>query len=384
MTSFKNVVFLKSYAQVNLGDDLFMDILFSRYPDTLFYLECDSDKYKKIFVKHTNVQYIQERSNLTIRTILFIIRKLSNKLFKNIVLTRYKKQYGNYLKQSDAFVSLGGSIFMQGRKAMEDKNLLFYQTVINILQRKPIFFLGCNFGPYWEKEYKEEYEKIFSQACDVCFREKFSYELFKGNINVKLKPDIVFGYNKLFNVDKIERSIGFSIVNVNKLDGNINEDIYVNKYVDVVNSFIDKGYIIKFFSFCKEEGDENIIEKIYNRLKSKHNIFKVNYGGDIEHFLKEYYSVESVFCGRFHALVLSMVFNQKILPMAYSKKMTNILEDIDYKGEIIEMRDFVNYSLDKFEKALNHDYNIEYNIKNAYSHFQVLDNYIARTTTSNL
>src|SRR5690606_29769740 len=99
-------------------------------------------------------------------------------------------------------------------------------------------------------------------------------------------------------------------------------------------------YIIKLFSFCKKHGDEKAIEKILKLIGNERNISKVFYRGDINSFLEEFSSVEKTFCGRFHAMILSMLYKQNFYAIAYSKKMTNVLNDINFKGKYIKMEDF--------------------------------------------
>ncbi|KIR02076.1 putative transferase [Lachnospiraceae bacterium TWA4] len=56
-----------------------------------------------------------------------------------------------------------------------------------------MYILGANFGPYYTEEYLKAMAKVFEKAEDVCFREKYSYQLFQNN-RVRYAPDILFTY----------------------------------------------------------------------------------------------------------------------------------------------------------------------------------------------
>jgi len=72
-----------------------------------------------------------------------------------------------------------------------------------------------------------------------------------------------------------------------------------------------------------------------------------------------------------------MLHGQKIYPVIYSEKMTNVLKDINYQGKIIQLSKFdeINTELCYTQPPLN-----KYNINNerilAQSQFEILDNFI--------
>ncbi|MNV44343.1 hypothetical protein D3C71_1360990 [compost metagenome] len=84
--------------------------------------------------------------------------------------------------------------------------------------------------------------------------------------------------------------------------------------------------------------------------------------------------MEYMYCGRFHAMILSMLYNQKLLPVVYSNKMTNVLEDIAYRGKYIHMGDMedveVSWALQQIE---SNEYDINQQIIDAQTQFSALD-----------
>ncbi len=330
-------VFLKLYSEVNLGDDLFLKIILERYPDVRFFLNAKKD-YEDIVNKAHNLFVFQgEKQNckkkMSERIRLRIIRILSPRFYrKNIVKNIIKNNKKGF--DADVFVSIGGSIFMQPKKLPFYADIEYYNIINNKFDK--IFYIGCNFGPYTDKKYKIDYTNIFSKATDVCFREKLSWEMFSNLKNARYRPDVVFGLDYSLQ-EKKQKTVGFSVVSPRN---NIDEKSYIQKYVELVSFYQNKGYEVYLFSFCKKQKDEKTINEIIRLLKSENNTSRVFYDGNIETFLKVYSSVEKVYCGRFHAMILSMLFNQEIYPIIYSKKMTNVLEDISYRGSFVKIEDF--------------------------------------------
>ena len=54
--------------------------------------------------------------------------------------------------------------------------------------------------------------------------------------------------------------------------------------------------------------------------------------------------MEAMFCTRFHSMILSLLNSHYMIPLIYSKKMTQVLEDIDYSGSVIDL-----YEIEKIE-----------------------------------
>src|SRR5690606_29245630 len=88
-------------------------------------------------------------------------------------------------------------------------NFEYYKYVIE--KFKDIFFLGCNFGPYLDKSFRDTYAQIFAKSTDVCFRDSYSAELFSELSNVRQRPDIVFNL-KFDKVNLKKNTVGFSII----------------------------------------------------------------------------------------------------------------------------------------------------------------------------
>ena len=92
-------IFLYAYDHINLGDDLFIETIADRYPDTEFYF-WTNEKNKKVFQQQKNLKIVDENSIKT-----KVLRKIRPSLE-----VRYKAEIQ---KKCDAQVYIGGSIFME-------------------------------------------------------------------------------------------------------------------------------------------------------------------------------------------------------------------------------------------------------------------------------
>ena len=365
-------ILLKLYPRLNLGDDLFLKIICERYPNINFYLIAP-DEYHAIN-KWQNLHILNNKINKSWvnKVKRFLFKKINFKLYQKQLQAIYFDQLKDEFNKIDGFVSIGGSIFMERYPNIYfDPEIAYYNLINKELVDKPKFFIGCNFGPYYTKDYLDEYKNIFFHAKDVCFREEFSLNLFNSVLdNVRLAPDVVFGMDVKIN-EKNSKSVGFSIITTRD---NIDENLYVSKYIELIKSYLEDEFEVFLFSFCKEEGDEDIIEKISSGLPSNKLVQKIYYKGNIDEFLNIYSKVSLMYCGRFHAMILSMMFEQQIFPITYSNKMLNVLKDISYEGSTIDLQNFYQINIHDTKKniALNY-YNINQIKFQAEDQFKMLD-----------
>ena len=112
--------------------------------------------------------------------------------------------------------------------------------------------------------------------------------------------------------------------------------LYQEAYMQLIRNSILKydemKYAITIFSFCEHESDEKAIQTVLTKLPEKvaKKIQIVSYNGDIENYLKKYSQMEYMLCTRFHAMILSSVFHQKLYVLSYSDKIDHVIEDLDF------------------------------------------------------
>ena len=354
-------ILLNAYTNLNFGDDLFLRVLFDRYPNVRWVLPTGEQKYSKIFEEYSNVKVKNG-----------FLFKIKNKLGINYI--------NNIFSRYDAGLYIGGSIFMQ--LGEWDKYLQQRRRLIQSFYKKnkPYFILGSNFGPYEDEIFLNEYKSLLKLCNDVCFRDNYSYNIFKDYSNVRLAPDIVFQL-KTNNIAKIKNSIGISIIDIsNRKDLNKYNNQYIYKLKEIIEECIKRNKTVKLFSFCEREGDLSAINKVLElfptELSDKIDI--INYNGDIDEFLNQFASVENIIGTRFHSCILSQVFSQGLYSFIYSDKTYNVLKDIGLEANSTYIKDIedvnVNKLLDVISKNKINDISI---FKQSEMQFERLDKYVS-------
>ena len=313
-------VFIEAYLYGNLGDDLFLDILSERYPNTEF-----------ITVSHF-YEPISEQV------------KVHNDrwLGKLIPLRKIQKFYA---KKCDLVVSIGGSMYIEGVSEMS--------PVADF--GKKYYIIGANFGPYDSQQYVRKHHQFFPNAEDVCFRENYSYRLFQEIKNVRKAPDIVFSCKYIPEHREHRHQLILSVINCqNELEKY--RECYLSKMAQLAENFVERGYEVCCMSFCKAQKDEEAIEEIRRRCKV--SIDTYYYRGNHKEALQMIADCEVVIGTRFHANVLGFLFHKAVIPIVYSKKTSNMLEDLNFQGKSISLNE-----IDKFEAEEITEQDLQYRLE---------------------
>lgn len=314
-------VFIMAYLRKNLGDDLFVKMLLEKYKNIDFYIKYDKHEFLDVLKKYENLHVLHGKDT-------------------------DEELYNSDVNEYDAYIYIGGSIFMEGGLSYNLSNK-FYDFVRRCKENnKPFCYISCNYGPYKTQEYFELSRNNFMECTDICFRDMYSHSLFSDIETVRYAPDFAFSYNTP-ETPKIDGSVGVSVI-----DLNIRDDLkekhnqYINFLVRNIKNYISSGKSVYLFSFCEHEGDEKTIDEIMNIFKNESKIHVVKYNGDIDEFLNEYNQMEYMICARFHAMILSTIAKQKIYVMSYSKKVDRVIEDLELDLPILHFNELdENHSL---------------------------------------
>lgn len=346
----KKRVLVWAYLNKNLGDDLFIKILSERYPEIDIYIINAEKKNLEPF-EGTNVKNISYKET---------IRKLKN---------------------FDAFIDIGGSIFQFDTSTLGNlKKKILLSGMLRIVN-KPSFIIGSNFGPYNKKISIIATKLYFKIAKDVCLRDSTSYEIFKAMKNVRMAPDIVFSMKNTSENRKKEMTVGISMIDLSdrkKLKNN--NQIYANKMIDLSNKLIELGYKVSLVSFCSSEGDTLILDNIYKKINRKDKVEKLYYNGKINEFLNKFCDLNSMVSCRFHSFILSQIYNQSTYPIIYSDKLVNVLNDIGLDKEYCYIENIDKLNIDRVINILESDnkVNIDKIANDANRQFTELDIFINR------
>ena len=303
-------IYVWAFFQQNLGDDLFVQTLVRRFPDHLF----------EIAAKPDHVRFLSGESNVRIMPpAQFLLRRLCGKISPGLV----KNERKNRMRRADAVVKIGGSVFMEYPG---------WQNVPVAIPNPHYFILGANFGPFFSKEFFTKKKKNIMRSEDCCFRDLYSYQLFRDVPQVRYAPDILWAY-PAFPPVKNGKNVGICILNLSAFRGleHRTED-YERGIARICDRHCGLGKEVVLFGFCRTDRDDEAIKRILSYCRTPEKIRTRVYDGDIGSFLDAFNSVETVYASRFHAMILGFAMRKKVVPIIYSDKQVNALEDIGYKG----------------------------------------------------
>ena len=342
-------VYILAYSKTNLGDDIFIDMLVKRYPNILFFsknMKLDSKTYK-------------ENENL-----YFIDYNLDELI-----------EFGDF----DAFVYIGGSIFMEHAGGVERIEKLHKLAIKCKNQGVPFYYISSNFGPYQTELYKTSVTELFKDVTDVCLRDKASYDLFSDIKTIRYAPDAVLSYN-FRKCEKEKDTIGISVINFKFREPLRDyEKSYYSLLINSIKSFLKQGYKIKLFSFCLYEGDEDTANYIVEHLPKKSDIEIVSYTGNIKDFIKKYSKVEYMICSRFHSVILSYLLKQKMYVLSYSDKINNVIDDLNLIDKYVNVTDTKKIKTISIEDFTVPNYSTAV-IKESENQFKELDKLLSKHT----
>lgn len=337
------------YLAFNLGDDMFLDHLANQLPHVDFIPFHPGSNYDLFFSHYKNLKSFPYS----------FLDKIKARLGKN-KLRDYKWMSDEY----DGLLFLGGGIF---REESYWKEVYSYRNeIINAFRKKdkPVWFSGCNFGPYHSAEFLRTYKSLFSQVNQITFRDKDSYELFKELKQVDYAPDLLWSYSYP-DVKQENKYLGISVIDPRHKKGLENQlTTYLNSHLELINEYLSKGFKVSVFAFCETEGDMHIA----SYLKNKQPLIEVyRYSGNIQKYLMEIAKCSHFVASRFHANVISMHYNQNLIPVIYGDKTFSLLKDLNLEGikvqeiERLKTIDFIKVNSDllkKFKEEGNKHLNI--------------------------
>lgn len=357
-------VYLCAYDRQNLGDDLFVHTIAKRYPHVQFYIWTDAEN-KAVFSSLSNLKVIDQDSKW-----VHFLRKVRPSL-----VFRYRNAIK---KKCVAEVYIGGSIFMEYPNWTEPENMWEYEA-----EHWPFFALGCNFGPWHSPGYRDKMAGIYAKMKDVCFRDRYSAELFKDVPTVRQAPDILFNC-PMPKVAVDEKNVFVSLIDCASRDDSHGlaalDSSYITGMAKLLREYLDNGHTLTLASFCRHEGDEKAIVKIRQALgvtEDDNRVRDLCYTGtNADKLLSAIAGAGFVIAGRFHASILALAAGRPVLPVIYSDKTTHVLEDLGYKGITVDLRkeNWVDYATAESNRSIITP--IDTVKEQAQGHFAVLEQLI--------
>ena len=357
-------VFLYAYDCQNLGDDLFVHAIAKRYPGVKFFIWSDAMNVET-FRQIPNLKVINDDSKYV-------------RCLKRIRPSLVSRRRAKAEQRCDAVVYIGGSLFIEYDNWETILTWWDYEA-----KNRNFYVIGANFGPYKTEAYREKLAEIFSKMKDVCFRDRYSLNMFRENYHVRYAPDILLGIDMPKRTDDRKR-VFISVINCQDKSEGINqfskfESQYLSLLLYLINAFASIGYRISLASFCQAEGDETAINKLINQLDDsivQTCIDLVNYNGkNADDMLLTISNSDYVIASRFHAAILGFAAEKPVLPVVYSDKTIHVLNDLQFMGIVLDLRRLENVSLNKLidEKEKQLLQHFDYYREKSYEQFAILD-----------
>lgn len=323
----KKRVYLRAYVAGNFGDDLFIRIVCERYPAIVFWT-IGSQRYCHNFDDIPNLHYVKKdtltkkilKKGINIIGILFnvpFLKYFSFDYIWNVVCC----------KKFDICLLVSGSYFIEWTDNLDYWD--YYFNMEKEFYNEAPCVLDINFGPYKREEFLEFYLNEMKKTCFLSVRDRKTLYLLKESGAV-YAPDMAFLYDKKRNVPYKHHN-KYIVISV------VNNMAATNKYYEKMHEIIEfaywQGYDVVLLSMCKSEGDGKTIEILYKncqKLEDRITIFE--YGEKkTEEVVGLIASADLLIAGRYHAMIISWVCNTIAVPICYSAKMINVLQDLAEK-----------------------------------------------------
>lgn len=335
-------IYLEAYIADNLGDDLFLYILAQRYPDAAIHIYSRQTSAASL---PPNIRFVMTKRERKLIDLLNFADAVLNKFSVPSHLSRGYMEWRKrkLMKKADAVVYLTGSGFMENKSVLQSD--AFY--------RSGPFVLGCNFGPYFSNVFFRKCRGHFSMASDVCFRDFYSEQLFRDLPNVRREMDIVFGYGGGAG-NPLPGDFGpYVLISVMNLGNSAENGRVYSAYLRFIKNCIavllNRKKRIVLIGFCRAERDALAVEEILSGFEGNDAIVSFQYPEiSIEQAAGLFRYADSVIATRYHSVVLGMLFQKTVYPIAYSEKTVHVLKDIDSGVKYAEINRLESLEADAF------------------------------------
>ncbi len=307
-------VLLKIYPAHNWGDDMFAYIVAKRYPEINFEI--------KVWGEVKGYERLSSYCpNITIKP----YESLPARIFSRLGMER--AEIAADCAGYETLIWVGGSLFIEPDN-FDYRELERLRHTIKMFRKRGAYILCANFGPYRTEKYVSLCREIFGYFRDVCFREKYSYEMFCDLPCVRQGVDIGFSLKRKRKIKP--KTLGVSLINLD-----IRPELvkYKADYFEFLKKLInDNEGETTLFCFCIPEGERKAADELAQEIGG----LKIReYRGDIEEFLDDWLSMERVIATKFHAIVTAAANGVECIPIIYSKKTANVINDMGlYKNAV--------------------------------------------------
>ena len=349
MASKKQIV-LDFYSCYNLGDDLFVEAFAEYFSDCEIHLLVNPKCVPKRLPKNVRILHF---SNVDLR-----LRRISNlasqrgrqRMVKTVEHMRQKK-LERIAQHCDAFVKIGGSIFMQHAPGCREIDFSTAEKPDFSLRRSTggrgnRFIIGANLGPVYSEDYWEQTAEKFREYRHVCLRDYASYRKMRAAPNVQYAPDVLFLVPKPYP-GTCEENVAISVMDVSR---NTEDAAVIRAYYDLLERaiayFLDREVPVTLMSFCQWQGDEQAVQELLNRFPEEKRLSACCYRGSARRILRVLSGASFVIGTRLHSTILGISFGKPVFPIVYNCKTSHYLADLSFPGKSAALAELPSVTLD--------------------------------------
>lgn len=363
-------VYLFACIEKNIGDDLFVKLLCERYPDIVFVITSKA--------KYGSLKRIP---NLVFSDVLkkwnWASSLCPNNKIKSVVAKVIQVYYTFKLPKYKIGVSIVGNAFKNPEYSGWAQSR-WIREKIKLVDK--FYIMSTNFGPYKDERWKTDFEKIFSTMSDVCFRDKYSFDLFSNLSNVRFAPDAVFTMGKKQHENN--KNVIISVIDCSFYARNENlkkvAPVFEKKMAETIDILYQNGYTVTLLNSNTEQ-DKPACKRILKMIGS-HDISVVDYDGDLDLIFELYKHSSFVIGTRLHTIILGWLYNMSVVPIVYDIKVSNLLDACSYNQALFDITqlDCVT-GLDIVNALVNNHYVVSKDIlDNAQNQFLKLDDILLK------
>ena len=320
-------VYLFACIERNIGDDLFVKILCERYPATEFVITSKA-KYGSLeripdLVFSDAVEKWNWASSLC-----------PNSKLKSIVAKVFQTYYTLRLPKYKIGVSIVGNAFKNINYTGWAQSRWIRER-IKLVDR--FYIMSTNFGPYIDEHWKKDFDNIFPTMYDVCFRDKYSFDLFSNLSNVRFAPDAVFTMGKKHHENN--KNVIISVIDCSFSARNENlkkaAPIFEKKIAETIDVLYQKGFTVTLLNSNTEQ-DKPACQRILKMVGS-HDVSVVDYDGKLDSIFDLYKNSSFVIGTRLHTIILGWLYSMPVVPIVYDIKVSNLLNACSYNQNLFDI-----------------------------------------------
>jgi len=349
MASKKQIV-LEFYSCYNLGDDLFVEAFAEYFSDCEIHLLVNPKCVPKKLPKNVRILHFSH-ADLRLRRLSNLAAQRGRQRMVNTVEHMRQKKLGRIAQRCDAFVKIGGSIFMQHAPGCAEIDFSTTEKPDFTLRparggRGNHFIIGANLGPVYSEDYWEQMAEKFREYRHVCLRDYASYCKMRSAPNVSYAPDVLFLVPKPYP-GTCGENVAISVMDIRQ---NTQDETVVQAYYDLLEQaiayFLGKEIPVTLLSFCQWQGDERAVQALRNRFPGEKRLYSCCYRGSARNCLRVLSGASFVIGTRFHSTILGISFGKPVFPIVYNSKTAHYLADLSFPGKSAALEELPSVTLE--------------------------------------